>query len=80
MVRLFRRSEIDRYLDPTLTEKVAATRWQLASQLRQIQEKVTEGHQEEIDELTSDYESVVANLEAWERSASVWCARRTGRR
>ncbi len=61
--------EIDRYLDPTLTERVAAMRWRLASRLRQIQEKVTEPHQEEIDELTSDYESVVADLNAWERSA-----------
>jgi len=61
--------EIDRYLDPTLTERVAATRWRLASRLRQIQEKVTEPHQEEIDELTSDYEVIVADLGAWERSA-----------
>ncbi|MCZ6859084.1 MAG: hypothetical protein O7I42_02175 [Alphaproteobacteria bacterium] len=62
-------AEIDRYLDPTLIERVAAVRWQLASRLRQIQEKVNEPHQEEIDELTSDYEGLVGHLEAWERSA-----------
>ncbi len=62
-------AEIDRYLDPTLTERVAAMRWQLAARLRQIQENITEPHQEEIDELTSDYESIVADLGAWERSA-----------
>ncbi len=61
--------EIDRYLDPTLTERVAEVRWRLASRLSQIQEKVAEPHQEEIDELTSDYEGIVGDLEAWERSA-----------
>ena len=62
-------AEIDRYLDPTLDERVREVRWNLRHRLRQIAETVTEPHQDEIDELTSNYEEIVASLEAWERSA-----------
>ncbi len=62
-------AEIDRYLDPTLEERVSEVRWNLRHRLREIQAAVAEPHQDEIDELTSDYEEIVASLEAWERSA-----------
>ncbi len=62
-------AEIDRYLDPTLEERVSEVRWNLRHRLRQIEDAVTERHQDEIDELTSDYEEIFASLEAWEESA-----------
>ncbi len=62
-------AEIDRYLDPTLEERVSEVRWNFRHRLREIAETVTEPHQDEIDELTSNYEEIVASLEAWERSA-----------
>ncbi len=68
MARLLE-AEIDRYLDPTLEERVSEVRWNLRHRLREIQAAVAEPHQDEIDELTSDYEGIVASLEAWERSA-----------
>ncbi len=68
MARLLE-AEIDRHLDPTLEERVSEVRWNLRHRLREIQAAVTEPHQDEIDELTSDYEGIVASLEAWERSA-----------
>ena len=68
MARLLE-AEIDRHLDPTLEERVSEVRWNLNHQLREIAETVTEPHQDEIDQLTSDYEDIVARLEAWERSA-----------
>ncbi len=61
--------EIDRYLDPTLRERVSEVRWKLNRQLREIEETVTESHQEGIDELTLAYEGIVADLEDWERGA-----------
>lgn len=67
------KAEIDRYLDPTLTERVAEVRWRLASQLRLIQEKAVEPHQEEIDELESAYDDIVSDLESWEeRAQETW--------
>ncbi len=68
MARLLE-AEIDRYLDPTLKERVSEARWKLNRQLREIEETVTESHQEGIDELTLAYEGIVADLEAWERNA-----------
>ncbi len=61
--------EIDRYLDPTLEERVSEVRWRLRRQLLDIQLSVTNRHEDEIDQLTSTYEEIVAELEAWERSA-----------
>ncbi len=61
--------EIDRYLDPTLDERVSEVRWKLRRQLLDIQLSVTNRHEDEIDQLTSTYEEIVAELEAWERSA-----------
>ncbi len=61
--------EIDRYLDPTLDERVLEVRWNLRRQLLEIQLAVTNRHEDEIDQLTSTYEEIVAELEAWERSA-----------
>ncbi len=68
MARLLE-AEIDRYLDPTLAHRCNEARWRLQSQLTVIEQEVTEPHQEEIDQLTSTYEEIVAELEAWERSA-----------
>ncbi len=62
-------AEIDRYLDPTLEERVSEVRWNLRHRLRQIKEAVTEPHQDEIDQLTSAYEDIVADLQDWEESA-----------
>ncbi len=62
-------AEIDRYLDPTLEERVSKVRWNLQHRLREIQAAVAEPHQDEIDELTSDYQNIVADLSAWETSA-----------
>ncbi len=68
MARLLE-AEIDRYLDPTLNHRCAEALWRLRSVLAVIEQEVTEPHQEGIDELTSTYEGIVAEVEAWERSA-----------
>ena len=61
--------EIDRYLDPTLKERVLEVRWNLHRHLRDIAEAVTEPHQDEIDQLTAEYEGIVGELSAWEEHA-----------
>ena len=62
-------AEIDRYLDPTLAHRCNDARWRLQTQLNGIEQEVIEPHQEELDQLTSDYEEIVAKFEAWERGA-----------
>ncbi len=62
--------EIDRYLDPTLSKRVSEVQWQLNHQLREIERAAAEPHQEKIDQLTSAYEEIVADLGAWEESAA----------
>ena len=65
--------EIDRYLDPTLEERVREVRWNLHRHLRDIAEAVTEPHQDEIDQLTAEYEDIVGELSAWEeRAEGLW--------
>ncbi len=66
-------AEIDRYLDPTLSKRVSEVQWQLNHQLREIEWAAAEPHQEKIDQLTSAYDEIVADFEAWERSAeNLW--------
>ncbi len=68
MARLLE-AEIDRYLDPTLAHRCNEARWRLQSRLTAIEQGIADPHQEEIDQLTSTYEEMVAEIEAWERSA-----------
>ncbi len=64
--------ELDRYLDPTLVERVQDARWKVHHQLRQIRDGVVESHQEEIDELTSEYDDVVSAVRTLEETAEAW--------
>ncbi len=65
--------EIDRYLDPTLEERVREVRWNLHRHLRDIAEAVAEPHQDEIGQLTAEYEDIVGELSAWEeRAEGLW--------
>ena len=72
MARLLE-AEIDRYLDPTLDERVSEARWNLRHRLREIAETVTEPHQDEIDQLTAEYEDIIGELGAWgQRAEGLW--------
>ena len=72
MARLLE-AEIDRYLDPTLDERVSEARWNLHHRLREIAETVTEPHQDEIDQLTAEYEDIIGELGAWgQRAEGLW--------
>ena len=64
--------ELDRYLDPTLDERVQDTRWEIDHQLTKIRDEVTESHQDEIDELTSKYDDVVSAVRTLEETAEAW--------
>ena len=52
-----------------IDERVSEVRWRLRRQLLDIQLSVTNRHEDEIDQLTSTYEEIVAEIESWERSA-----------
>ncbi len=71
MARLLEQ-EIDRYLDPTLDERISEARWKLQRQLSEIEDEIVQLHQEEIDQLTSDYEAVNDAFNALEESAEAW--------
>ena len=47
-------------------------RWNIHHQLRQIRDGVTESHQEEIDQLTSEYDDVVSAVRTLEETAEAW--------
>ncbi len=64
--------ELDRYLDPTLSERVRDARWKVEHQLRKIRDGVAELHQEEIDQLTSEFEAVVDAAQTLEETAEAW--------
>jgi len=67
--------ELDRYLDPTLAERVSEARWNLRRHLREIAETITEPYQDDIDQHTSEYEQITGELRAWEDSAEgLWSA------
>ena len=64
--------ELDRYLDPTLMERLQEARWKINHQLREMSEEVAGAHQEEFDQLTSEYDDVVSAIEALEEAAEAW--------
>ena len=64
--------ELDRYLDPTLSERVQEVRWKLGHQLNEIEKKVIESWQEEIDQLTLEYDAVNDAFSTLEESISTW--------
>jgi hypothetical protein len=64
--------ELDRYLDTTLDERINSARWEFNNQLRKISEEVAESYQEEIDELTSEFEAVLKAKQSLEKAAEAW--------
>ena len=64
--------ELDRYLDPTLNERVREVRWKLEHQLDEIEKKVIESHQEEIDQLIFEYDAVNDAFNALEENIAIW--------
>ena len=65
--------EISRYIDPTLTIRTREVKWQVDDSLREIEEEVLEVHDEEVEDLRADYDSIIADLAAWEnRADEVW--------
>ncbi len=61
--------EIDRYLDPTLDNRVSTARLRFQDRLAQIEGVVIEGHSEAIEELKSDYAEIEELFEDWEQRA-----------
>ncbi len=64
--------ELDRYLDPTLSERVMNARWEVERQLGKIRGEVAELHQDGIDELTSKFDAVVDASQSLEETAEAW--------
>ncbi len=64
--------ELDRYLDPTLDERVSSARWGFERQLGKIRDEVAEFHQDGIDELTLEFDAVLKAKQSLEKSAEAW--------
>ncbi len=70
--------ELDRYLDPTLDERIRHARWNVNHQMQKIRDEVAESYQEEIDGLTLEYDDVVDAAQKLEEAAEVWEASAKG--
>ena len=62
-------SEISRYIDPTLDNRVRIAESRLGSDLRKVEEKATEPYREEIEDLKGEYSDIIAQLQEWESGA-----------
>lgn len=65
--------EISRYLDPTLDGRVQEVRWAFQDRLRRIGEQILGSRAEEIEDLRSEHEEIVDQLNEWgDRADQLW--------